>query len=480
MKRVRPNIHRILLAAGLLIMLMPATKVAAQDEPTPTPVPQEPQQTEDITLRKDQAPPQTQDQPVVPDEQNYDRTPVNLMTGQSLKTLRSPLHWGHFSLLSVEALQVYDSNFLFRSNNPISAQAGAVQGLLVYAIQTGRSNFSLQYRPQLWVSADNIQTDYASHMVDFHTSRRISPRWAINVSDQYQWSADRGRLDQIGFTSDYSTSTTSQSPFLNTNRRLVSNLADVEISHNLSAHNSVEFIGRHQYIQLSSLPSGAASSTDPLAAETQQQDFGGEVAWNYAWRHDNSIGLRYSYDREYFQHVLGAAEFHSASVGFSRRLFPSLLLRVSGGPTIILPATPPSATVAQDTRLSYSANASLFKTFRRSAMTLSYTRNNNFSGQISDSLNDRYDVTYSQRFFRRADVLIGGAYVRQEYSTGARLLGKSGWAEIDYHFSPSWSFYTSYSYLTQNGGPSLFGPRHLVTSGIRWSWDAGRREAYGR
>jgi hypothetical protein len=479
MKQARHNAFRMLLVISLLALVFPWMKAAAQDDQTPPPPPQEQPTPVDVTVANDKdAPAQTPADQAPAEGPSFDKAPINLATGQTLRVTRSPLRWGHFSVLSLNAMQVYDSNYLFLKNNPIAAHAGAVQGLLVFAIKTGRTNFSVQYRPQVWFSGETTQTDYASHLVDFHASRRLSQEWSLNVSDQYQWSADRGRLDQIGFTADYSTNNINQNPFLAQGRRVLSNFADISLNHNFSAHNTLEFRARHQYIQLSALP-GDATAPDPLTVATQEQIFGGEVAWNHAWRRDNSVGIRYAYDREYFQDFTGSAQFHSALFGFSRRLTSSLLLRVTAGPTMMQPATPLGAVLAPDPQFTYQGSAAVFKTFRRSAMSASYSRNNAFTGQISTNLNDRFDASYSQRFFRRLDVVVGGAYIRQELSAGAHLIGKSGWTEIDYRLTPSWSFYTTYSYLTQGGGPLLFGPRQLITSGIRWSWNAGR-EPYGR
>ena len=479
MKQARHNAFRMLLVISLLAVVIPWTKATAQDDQTPPPPPQAQPTPVDVTVANDKdAQAQTPADQAQAEEPSFDRAPLNLATGQTLRVTRSPLRWGHFSVLSFNAMQVYDSNYLFLKNNPIAAHAGAVQGLLVFAIKTGRTNFSVQYRPQVWFSGETTQTDYASHLVDFHASRRLSQEWSLNVSDQYQWSADRGRLDQIGFTADYSTNNINQNPFLAQGRRVLSNFADISLNHNFSAHNTLEFRARHQYIQLSALP-GDATAPAPLTVATQEQIFGGEVAWNHAWRRDNSVGIRYAYDREYFQDFTGSAQFHSALFGFSRRLTSSLLLRVTAGPTMMQPATPLGAVLAPDPQFTYQGSAAVFKTFRRSAMSASYSRNNAFTGQISTNLNDRFDASYSQRFFRRLDVIVGGAYIRQELSAGAHLIGKSGWTEIDYRLTPSWSFYTTYSYLTQGGGPLLFGPRQLITSGIRWSWNAGR-EPYGR
>ena len=480
MNRANKKMFRMLLAVCFLAAFFPLMKVAAQDEtPAPTPPPEEQQAPPDVSPQKDQVPAQTQEQAAAADDQSYDKAPINLATGQVLRETRSPLRWGHFSILSFNAVQVYDSNYLFRKDSPVSAQAGAVQGLLVYAIKTGRVNFSVQYRPQVWMSSDTTQVDYASHLADLHFSRRISPKWSFNVSDQYRWAADRGRLDQIGFMADYSTSNANQNPFLIAGRRMISNGAEMSIDHNFTAHSSIEFAALHQFIELSALPPGV-TTPDPLATETRQQNMGGRFGWSYQWSHNNSLGIHYAYDRQYFQDSRGTAQFHSVLFGFSRRLASSLVLQVSGGPTLMLPTKLEGATQTPDPVPTYQGSAALFKTFRRAAMSVSYSRNDDFTGQISDNLNDRVNVSYSQRFFRRLDLLLGGAYVRQNYSSGAHLYGKSGWTEIDYRLTPSWSFYTTYSYLTQAGGPTLFGPRHLVTSGIRWSWDSGRGEGFGR
>jgi hypothetical protein len=471
-----------LLLAGLLALAAAMPVSAQQEEPsspqsssqnssqTPTAdeqaAPKPAAQQEDVSVR-----PQDEEAPSL----SFDRPPTNLATGKALTTTRSPFRWGSLSVLSADILQVFDSNYLFLKDNPVAVHAGALRALVVYAVKTGRSNFSLQYRPQVWASGEGTQVDYASHMVDFHTFRYITSQWAINVSDQFASVPDRGRLEQIGFSSDYSNSSTTQNPFLATGRRLLTNSVGISVDHSFTARDRMEFLVRHQYIHLSE-PDGSTTVVDPAAVATDQQDIGGEIGWTHTWRRDNEFGVKYAYDREYFQDFASQAQLHSVLFGFSRRLRPSLLLRISGGPALMQPARPAGAIATPETRQTYQASAALFKRFGRSGLTLAYSRSNNFTGLISDNLNDRYDVTYSQHWNRHIDTTIGGAYVRQAL-TAQTLQGKSGWTEIDYRLSRSWSIYGTYSYLTQAGGPLLYGPRQLVTSGIRWSWDAENRGA---
>src|SRR5262249_29475473 len=210
------------LLLACLFFLAAAMSATAQEEPSS---PQTP-------ARDEQAPPRPvnqQDEQVQAPQDEYssnlsvEHPATNLATGAVLTTTRSPFRWGNLSVLSIDALQVFDSNYLFLKNNPVPVHAGAVRGLFVYAIKTGRSNWSLQYRPQLWASGDDTQIDYASHMVDFHTFRYLSSQWAINISDQFASVPDRGRLEQIGFSSDYNSSVTTKNPFLSTGRRLLTN-----------------------------------------------------------------------------------------------------------------------------------------------------------------------------------------------------------------------------------------------------------------
>jgi hypothetical protein len=465
------------LFAVLLMLVLAGTAALAQEESAPSTQPpaQDKQASPDTATQRADVPPPSPDESL--STLSFERPATNLATGTVLTTTRSPFRWGNLSVLSVDALQVYDSNYLFRKDNVLPVHAGAIRGLLVYAVKTGHGTFSLQYRPQFWASGETSQFDYASHMVDFHTFRYLSSQWAINISDQFASVPDRGRLEQIGFSSDYTTSTSTQNPFLATGRRLLTNAFGVSVDHRFTARDRMEFLVRHQYIRLSEPDNGTVQ--DPAAVLSEQQDIGGELGWTHTWRRENELGIKYAYDREYFQDFQSSAQLHSVLIGISRRLRPSLLLRVSGGPALLLPAKAGGSTLPTDSRTTYQASAALFKKFTRSGLTLSYSRSNNFTGQISDNLNDRYDVSYSQHWSHRIDTVIGAAYVRQAL-TAQTLQGKSGWTEVDYRLNRSWSFYGTYSYLTQAGGPLLYGPRHLVTSGIRWSWDAERGAGFAK
>src|SRR5215468_11227892 len=121
-----------LLLAGLFF-LAAAMTVTAQDEPSS---PQTPARDEQTSPR----PVNQQDEPAQAPQDEYsanlsfERPATNLATGAVLTTTRSPFRWGNLSVLSIDALQVFVSNYLFLKNNPVPVHAGAVRGLFVYAI----------------------------------------------------------------------------------------------------------------------------------------------------------------------------------------------------------------------------------------------------------------------------------------------------------------------------------------------------------
>jgi len=348
--------------------------------------------------------------------------------------------------------------------------------LLVFSLKRSRFNLDLQYRPQIWISEGQSQLDFASQVVDLHTQRYLTRSWTLNITDQFQSAPDRARLAQGAFFSNYDTGTSTQNPFLATGRHFLTNAFTTSADHAFSARNHLNLLFRTHYIHLSALDDPAAAQAgDTFAGVTQEHDFGGQIGWTHTFGRDHDFGILYAYDREYFQDFQDSAQLHSVILTYSMRLRPSLLMRLTGGPTLMQPAAPKGAVAPPGSRKTYQVSGSLYKTFRRSAMTLSYSRNNNFTGQISDDLNDRLDLSYSKKFFRRMDVTAGGAFVRQNYSVGTHLLGKSGWLEVDYRLGRAWSIYSMYSYLTQRSGPAPFGPSQLVMTGIRWSWDSEPR-----
>src|SRR5262245_20043037 len=143
-----------LLLAGLLALAAAMTVSAQQEEPSSSQssAQSHSQSTATTPLPDDQATPklanQHEDVSVRPQDEDisslsFDKHPTNLATGKALTTTRSPFRWGSLSVLSADILQVFDSNYLFLKDNPVAVHAGALRALVVYAVKTGRSNFSL-------------------------------------------------------------------------------------------------------------------------------------------------------------------------------------------------------------------------------------------------------------------------------------------------------------------------------------------------
>ena len=150
----------------------PASPAPALPAQPPTPV-YTPGQTPDAATSQDAT--QNQDGSANPDSSSADASQnstqtvaKNLETGLPLRTVMSPLHWGHLSLLSFQGFEVYDSNY-----QPQQAIAGrqltALQGLLVYSIQKAKSSLNLQYCPYVWFSQNSTYKNFTANALDLTT-----------------------------------------------------------------------------------------------------------------------------------------------------------------------------------------------------------------------------------------------------------------------------------------------------------------------
>jgi len=112
--------HAGKLVVILLMVLLVGATASAQEQEQPAPsaqqtAPRDEQASPDPSTRRTDA---TQAQPEESLSTSFDKPTTNLATGTVLTTTRSPFRWGNLSVLSVDALQVYDSNYFFLKNNP--------------------------------------------------------------------------------------------------------------------------------------------------------------------------------------------------------------------------------------------------------------------------------------------------------------------------------------------------------------------------
>lgn len=392
----------------------------------------------------------------------------NLETGLPLRSVMSPLHWGHLSLLSFEGFEAYNNNQPQLS--PLGREFTALEGLFIYSIQKSRSALNLQYSPYVWFSQNTTYKDFTANAANLETSHIFNRRWSLSASDDFQYSPNLANTLHSAFAADFVSNTSSQTPFMSVGRKSLFNNAEVTVNTQLSATSRLSFSAVDDFVHLGAYV-GSPSTTSAVPDISERlNSYGGGVNWSRQWNSRNTIHLSYNYRRQTVSGIPYQTSFNSASVGFSRMLKPTLTLAVDVGPGW---NTPPRRNneVQSPTRTTVQGSVQLFKAFRNGGIAASFYRNSEFSGLISNSYNNRYDLAFNHRLFTRLNFMINGSYIQQEFIGSRRSTGELGWAELGYMLSRNWSAFAGYRYLRMSGNlATLLGQQQLADVGIRWAW----------
>lgn len=395
----------------------------------------------------------------------------NLETGAPLRTVLTPLHWGHLSLLSFQGFEVYDSNYQ-PQQAIVSRQMTALQGLVVYSIQKASSSLDLQYEPYVWFSPNQTYKNFTANSVDLATSHTFSRRWRLTGDETFQYSPNLANTLQSAFTTDFLSNTSNQVAFLSAGRESLINNVGVTLTSQISKSSQLSFNLLDDYIRLGSYQ-GSLNTTLPNVALTMNQ-YGGGVTWTRQWSTKTSLNLAYNFRRQSASLFAANSTFNTVDVGFNRVLKPNLSFSLQVGPGWSDAGGVVKGTPTQR-RTTVQGSAQLLKSFRTGGIAFSFYRNSEYSGVISNSFNNRYDVSVNRRFFTRWNFLVSGSYIQQEYVGKPMSTGELGWAQLGYMLTRNWSVFSGYRYLNLGGNEAWSGPQQLVTAGIRWAWQPSSR-----
>lgn len=417
------------------------------------------------------------DQPVTPEEtQNFTlpaaATP-NLLTGKLLSAGRSPLHWGKLSVFSFSANQYYDLNYAFNPSGPSNAQATDLEALLVYSVHKSRFGFDAQYRPAVWVTSGGTEADLDNQLGDLHTSFQLKPHWSLSVGDSFTSLPYRGAISGNGtLVSDPGSGALLRNPFLASGGRTSDNQFTLSNSYGISARNTLTFGVSESYMR-----SSAIALSTPVLGPGSDGSFssGNQVSANVGFTRlfseRSSIGFEYDYDYLTFGPIAAVSQRHSITPTYSRLFGDGLRLSASVGYTTLSPKLNSGLLSGLGREQSYIGNASLQKAFRASSLTLSWARNSDFAGVISAGLNDRFELTASQRISRRLTATVSGGYLRQQITKSPQVHSWVGEGSISYALTRRWSLMAAYHYLGESGLPLLpYQARQLISFGPMWSW----------
>lgn len=406
-----------------------------------------------------------------PDPLANQTTVSTLDTGQSIDHATtsayrtSALQWGHLSLLSADVFNAFDSNYKFAPTNPRASDALAARLLALYSIGSEHTALDIQYRPFVLISENDREADLAAGQLNLHMYRRLGARWLFTFLEVFSYLPDRGRFIDATTTTNFSTGQVAQEAFLANGSKELRNNTTPSLAYRLTRHDTIILHGQYEFVNLTSqfkLP-----NTVPSGFETTNT-VGGGVSWTHALSTYHEFGVSYYFDREYLGGFSGGSRFQSVLFTYGQWFGPGLRLHVEVGPSL---------QIHEDGNPSYTtvrASVEVFKTFHESRLAVLYSRDYSYTGVITDSYHNRFDVYYSRKFSPLWELTAGGGYETNNSSTvSSEIGGRDLWIHVDHRLSPGWGLLASFANSASYGGSRPYASRNFLTVGLHWS---GQRE----
>jgi hypothetical protein len=397
---------------------------------------------------------------------------ISLDSGQVVTRGISSVHWGRLSLFSLNMSVIRDNVSFGSTNNSITA--GVIKGFLLYSFKHGRDEFDFQYMPQITIATYGTSSNLGNQALQFHTFRHLASRWTLNISDSFSYQPNQAYTQDPTVIPQFPTGTILQNPFLTPNQGYLNNLAQGSLSYSRSQKSSYNFSARYGFLRVTS-GSTTNAPTPQINSGLNGSDHlvGGGAEWQHNWNPTTALGFSGNYDRRFLSEG-GATDYYSLSVNYRRRLTHTVFFSGSIGPTILRETLPASTGSNSDQTLTYEGTFSLTKAFMRSGLALSFDRNHISSPYLQGTLTDRWGLSYSRLFGRRWTSVIGGGYIRQQFTANignTAYDGRASWGQVGYELFREWSVTGSYTRFVDTG---LLGQapesRDLFVAGVRWAW----------
>lgn len=392
---------------------------------------------------------------------------TNLETGLPLRTLLTPLHWGHLSLLSLTAYEGYNSNPGFE-RVPLGASVTSVGGLVFYTSEFKGWQLGAQYLPFVWISSQQTLKDFAATSVDLRSTRHINGTWHWSAGNHFRYLPTHSMAEGKGFVADPGGGFSFGNAFLSSGRNILSNGIVGSLTDRYNEHSSLTFHANQTFTRLSSYLGTLSTDTLPVQQAIQ---FSTGVTWRNQLSLRDSIGLKYVYG---IQTSTGTSvenvNSHTAAVLWTHQLKPNLDLSASFGPAWSIYFGNQNSNTNSPGRATLHGSLALAKQFHGGGVVAAFARSNSFSGVISNGFNNRYDLTAIRQFNARLNGSVTASYIQQEMLNARGAKGELASAEIRYFFSPNWAVFSQVRYLHITGDQPILAPEKSVIVGFRWSW----------
>ena len=392
---------------------------------------------------------------------------TNLDSGSPLEVLLTPLHWGPLSLLSFSAYEGYNSNTEFQ-RIPLGASVTSLSALALFSKQFAGWQANLQYRPFLWISSQRTFKGFAAASFDIRTLRHINGTWHWTLGDRVRYAPTHGTEQASGLIASPGGGFSIGNAFLSSGRNVLENGITTTLVDRYNEHSSLMFHVNQGFTHLSSYL--GTQSSDNLPNQDAMTVSSG-VTWLNHYNPHDTLTLEYGYRFLTSTNTsLADVQSHKPSIGWSHKFTPSLGLALSAGPAWSIQNREHRYNESGRTRTTVHGSIALSEEFRRGEVTLAFARSDGFSGIISNSFHNRYDLAIRRELTRRFHFSGTASYIQQEVSGSQNTRGELFSGETRYFLSRNWALFTQVRYLHIFGNERFLAPEKSVIVGFRWSW----------
>jgi hypothetical protein len=462
MQRLRTLLELIFVGC-LLVTLASSINCQAQDGPGP------------VSQTVDSAPPKQQDtQPedFPPDPEDQGTDAQDLATGLPLRTLLTPFHWASLSLLSFTAYEGYNSN-PESLRIPLGNYLTSLSGLVLYSSHFAGWELNAQYLPFVWISSPTTLKSFSAVSVDVRTLRRINSNWRWTFTDRFRYSPTNSTSQAPGFVAEPGGGFGIGNAFLSSGRNVLANGAAATLTDRYSENSSFVFHANQAFTRLSSYI--GTQFLNNLLPVQDAITFTSGVMWRHRYSSRSAINLDYNYlVQTTTAATVADVQTHSAGVGWSHKFGNTFGLSASAGPAWSIYTQQHSMSRPSPGRTTLHGSLAISKEFWHGGATLSAARSDGFSGIISDSFQNRYDLTVFRQLTARLHCSVSASYVQQQLTNVHNTDGELIFAESRYSLSHNWSLFGQIRYLNITGSERLLAPETSVIAGFRWAWSPER------
>ncbi len=207
-------------------------------------------------------------------------------------------------------------------------------------------------------------------------------------------------------------------------------------------------------------------SAQSLPAE-QAVTFAAGGTWRDRIGLQDTLSLEYTFRAQTSTGTsIGGVHSNAASAGWSHKFSQTFGASASFGPAW----STYGGDISSSVRATLHGSLALSKEFNHGGVVAAFARSDSFTGIISNSFHNRYDVTAHREFNSRLNCSATASYIQQQITNQPGTQGKLASAELRYFLDRNWAIFTQVRYLDIAGNDRIFAPEKSAVLGFRWFW----------